>query len=105
MINLVCRDADAGITDGQRQPVDAVLHNAISMQGNSTVMGKLGRIRQQVEQRLPQLGQVLVSHAQVLAAFNRKGVVIFLHQGVSGGAHLINQSIQVNVLGERFHLA
>ena len=68
-------------------------------------MGKLGGVRQQVEQGLAQLGQVLVGAAEVLIALDQKLVAVLSHQWLGGGAHFIDQPVQIDLFSEGFHLA
>ena len=81
---LLRRHADAGVGDGQLDPVAAVDHLA-RPQLDLALLGELAGIAQQVEQDLPQPHGVDGERAEVLRRFDRQAVLVLLGE-LSRGA-------------------
>ena len=105
LAHLLRGHADAGVGDGHGHPVAARVAVPPGGQGDGPGVGELVRVREQVEQHLPQLGRVGVHHPDGRRAVHRQGVLLLVHQRPDGVHHLGDGSRQVERLEVQLHLA
>ena len=88
---------------GKKRAAKAGVAGAV--QRNGALLGELAGIAEQVEQHLPDLGQIGVHGAKLIGAADFKGIGVLLDQRRNGGDHVLEHGGDVEGLQEEVHLA
>jgi len=104
-IQLLRVHADAGVADGEADLLGAIGRLARDGQRDRAVVGELGGVAEQVEERLANLGQVGPHGTRVVDTAHLEGVGVLLHQRLDDRHHVGDHVRDAELLEIELHLA
>ena len=90
-VYLLFGHTNAGVGDGNREPIAAIEPLRLRGNGDVAVFGKLVGIARQVQHRLPESDLVSMESAEIWSAIDHDPIAIFRCHGLDGLSYVIDQ--------------